>query len=66
MLIRGYSSANRIKYGTGKAVLISDVEEEARNIFSDPNVAYVYLRSAKNNYYQLRIERAKGLTKQML
>ena len=57
ILIRGYSGSNRIKYGTGKVVNMSNVEEAAREMLHDPEVVYVHMRSASNNCYQCRIER---------
>ena len=58
LLIKGYGADNRIVYGTGAVVPTGDVQSEAAKILGRPEVAYVHARSAKNNCYQVRIERA--------
>jgi hypothetical protein len=58
MLIRGYSCDNRIKYGTGRIVATTDLAEECVAVIQEPDIAYVHLRSASNNCYQCRVERA--------
>ncbi len=57
-IIRGYSAQNRIVYGTGAVVAVAALTVAARTRLSDPNVAYLHLRSARNNCFQCRIERA--------
>ncbi len=57
-LIRGYSDANRIVYGTGQSAAAADLENAAARMFERPEVAYIHVRSASNNCYQCRIERA--------
>lgn len=57
-IIRGYSAENRIVYGTGAVVPTASIPAEAEARLSDPRVAYVHIRSARNNCYQLRIDRA--------
>lgn len=56
-IIRGYSSENRIVYGTGAMVATATIPTEAETRLNDPRVAYVHIRSARNNCYQLRIDR---------
>ena len=56
-LVKGYSSDERIVYGTGAIVAAQDVTSHAASIFQDPKVAYAHVRSARNNCYQVRIER---------
>ncbi len=56
-IVRGYSSQNRIVYGTGAVVPTETIPAEAEARLSDPRVAYVHVRSARNNCYQLRIDR---------
>lgn len=56
-IIRGYSDENRIVYGTGAVVALDDLIMAAETRLSDPNVAYVHIRSARNNCFQCRIER---------
>ncbi|MES2432233.1 MAG: DUF1203 domain-containing protein [Pseudomonadota bacterium] len=57
-IIRGYSAENRIVYGTGAVVPTATIPAEAEARLTDPRVAYVHIRSARNNCYQCRIERA--------
>jgi hypothetical protein len=57
-LIRGYGADDRIVYGTGRIVAPAAMVEAARNAFGDPRVEYVHVRSASNNCYQCRIDRA--------
>jgi hypothetical protein len=35
-----------------------EVAAYAETVFDDPRVAYVHVRSARNNCYQMRIDRA--------
>ncbi len=58
MLIRGYSAQNRIVYGTGQVVPTSQMLTRAAELFQRPDVAYIHVRSASNNCYQCRIDRA--------
>jgi len=58
LLIKGYGANDRIVYGTGTVVPTADIERAAAAILQRPDVAYVHGRSAKNNCYQVRIERA--------
>ncbi|MGC1496265.1 MAG: DUF1203 domain-containing protein [Sulfitobacter sp.] len=56
-LVKGYSSDDRIVYGTGAVVPSQDISGHAAQVFSDDNVAYVHVRSARNNCYLARIDR---------
>ena len=56
-LIKGYSAEDRIVYGTGAVVPQPRMMEQAEAIFTDPRVAYIHIRSARNNCYQARIDR---------
>ena len=58
MLIRGYGADDRIVYGTGKMVATKDIVAVAEYMFDNPEIAYIHVRSASNNCYQCRIERA--------
>ena len=60
-LLKGYSAAHRIVYGTGAIVPTPEIEARAEAVLADPRVAYVHVRSARNNCYQLRIDRAPQL-----
>jgi len=57
-LIKGYTGDDRIKYGTGRVVESGKIATQAADIFADPDVAYIHVRSAQNNCYSCRIDRA--------
>lgn len=57
-LVRGYSSDERIVYGTGKVIPTPEIPAYAQQLLSDPAIAFVDVRSASNNCYQCRIRRA--------
>ncbi|SDC75488.1 DUF1203 domain-containing protein [Ruegeria marina] len=57
-LIKGYDRNDRIVYGTGRVTPAADLANGAAAILSRPDVAYVHVRSARNNCYQARIDRA--------
>lgn len=56
-IVRGYSPQHRIVYGTGAVVPTGRIAEEAEARLADARVAYVHVRSARNNCYQVRIDR---------
>ncbi len=58
ILLRGYTSDDRIRYGTGQVIGTMAVEQVAERILANSEIAYVHMRSASNNCYQCRIERA--------
>lgn len=53
-IVRGYRADDRIVYGTGATEAL---KAEAAARLADPRVAYVHVRSAPNNCYQVRIDR---------
>lgn len=57
-ILRGYSADHRIVYGTGAVVATARLAEEAEARLADPRVAYLHVRSARNNCFQCRIDRA--------
>jgi hypothetical protein len=58
-LLKGYNGADRIVYGTGRIVPAQDVTSYAQDVFEAwPEVAYIHVRSARNNCYQARLDRA--------
>ena len=57
-ILRGYGANDRIVYGTGIVVGNDRIEEEAAAILARDDVAYVHMRSATNNCFSLRIDRA--------
>ena len=56
-IVRGYGADDRIVYGTGAVVTTGRIVDEAAARLSDDRVAYVHVRSARNNCYQVRIDR---------
>lgn len=56
-IVRGYGANDRIVYGTGGVVVTEGIADRAEELFTDRRVAYVHVRSARNNCYQLRIDR---------
>jgi hypothetical protein len=56
-IVRGYDADDRIVYGTGGVVATGAILARADTLFADPRVAYLHVRSARNNCYQLRIDR---------
>lgn len=56
-LIKGYHVDDRIYYGTGQIVEGDRLRQAAEVIFAKPDVAYIHVRSARNNCYQARIDR---------
>lgn len=57
-IVRGYSVENRILYGTGAVVANADIPDYAASLLARDDVAYLHIRSARNNCFQCRIERA--------
>ena len=55
-IVRGYGPDDRIVYGTGAVVAIETLPEEAARRLADPRIAYVHVRSARNNCFQVRID----------
>lgn len=57
-IVRGYGENHRIIYGTGQVTPTADIANVAATLFERRDVAYVHVRSATNNCYHCRIERA--------
>ena len=57
LLLKGYGADQRIVYGTGVVVQTDEVAATAAKILERPDVAFVDLRSAKNNCFQARVFR---------
>ncbi len=57
-IVRGYSSDERIIYGTGKVVPTAQIATYATQLLERDAVAFIHVRSASNNCFQCRIERA--------
>jgi hypothetical protein len=58
LLIRGYGPDDRIVYGTGQVVATAALAQAAGELLARQDVAYLHARSATNNCFQCRIERA--------
>ena len=56
-IVRGYGADERIVYGTGGVVETARIPGRAEELLAMPGVAFVHVRSARNNCFQLRIER---------
>jgi Protein of unknown function (DUF1203) len=54
-LAKGYAADHRIVYGTGQIVAPAELLAHAESTFADPRVAYVDVRSARNNCFLARI-----------
>ncbi len=56
-IVRGYTADDRISYGTGGVIETDDIETRCKEIFADPMVDFVHIRSTQNNCYFCRVER---------
>ena len=56
-IVRGYGADDRIVYGTGGVIATEGIPARAADLLADPAIAYVHIRSARNNCYQVRIDR---------
>ena len=57
-LIKGYSDDDRIVYGTGIIIAPDNLVATCEDIFADAEVAYIHVRSARNNCFQCKVTRA--------
>lgn len=57
-ITRGYGADNRIVYGSGAVTPTGEIAIRAAQLLSDPRVAYVHVRSARNTCFQVRIDPA--------
>lgn len=56
-IVRGYGPDERIVYGTGGVVPTCSIPARAADLLADPRVAFVHIRSARNNCFQCRVDR---------
>lgn len=56
-LLKGYTAGHRIRYGTGRVVAKGELAAYAQGLLDDPDIAFVDVRSARNNCFQCRIVR---------
>lgn len=57
-MVRGYGADDRIVYGTGTIAATPEILAAAQNMFDNAAVNYIHVRSASNNCYHCRIDRA--------
>lgn len=56
-IVRGYGPDDRIIYGTGAVTPVAAIPGRAAELLGDARVAYVHVRSARNNCFQVRLDR---------
>lgn len=56
-LLKGYTTDERIRYGTGKVVARDEVSGYAAELLMRDDISFVDVRSARNNCFQVRIVR---------
>lgn len=61
-IVRGYGHDDRIVYGTGAVTETSNITTRAEELLERAEIAYVHVRSARNNCFQCRIDRAPAET----
>jgi hypothetical protein len=59
-IVRGYDSEERIVYGTGAVIPTDRIPEYADRLLGQERIAFVHIRSARNNCFQCRVERANS------
>ncbi len=57
-ILRGYGHDDRIVYGTGAVTATKDICTRSHDLLRRADIAYLHMRSARNNCFQARIERA--------
>ena len=58
-IVRGYDAGDRIVYGTGAVTPTAEIVARAQELFERPDIAYVHVRSVRNNCFQCRIDRVE-------
>ncbi|MBZ9981398.1 MULTISPECIES: DUF1203 domain-containing protein [unclassified Mesorhizobium] len=56
-IVRGYGRDDRIVYGSGGVIATDAIAARAEALLERDEIAYVHVRSARNNCFQCRIER---------
>ena len=56
-IVRGYDNRDRIVYGTGAVTPTGEIAGYAEALLERTDIAYVHVRSARNNCYQCKIVR---------
>lgn len=60
-IVRGYGANDRIVYGSGAVTPTGMIAARAEELLARDDIAYVHVRSARNNCYQCRIEVREAL-----
>ncbi len=60
-ITRGYDAGERIVYGTGGVTPTPQILSRCRDLLADPAISFVHIRSAANNCFHVRAERAQVL-----
>lgn len=56
-LVKAYTADERIRYGTGAIIPRDRLEARAQELLADPEIAFVDIRSARNNCFLARVTR---------
>jgi hypothetical protein len=56
-IVRGYGAEDRIVYGSGAVTATAQIAGRAQDLLARSDIAYVHVRSARNNCYQCRIDK---------
>ncbi|MEE9313868.1 MAG: DUF1203 domain-containing protein [Rhizobiaceae bacterium] len=57
-LLRGYDQDERIVYGSGGMVEHENIITHAKELFQNPRIRFIHVRSSSNNCWQARIDPA--------
>lgn len=59
-IVRGYGFNDRIVYGSGAVTETGRIAARAQHLFESNDIAYIHVRSARNNCFQCRIDRKEA------
>ena len=59
-IVRGYGPDDRIVYGSGAVTPTDRIALRAEELLAREDIAYVHVRSARNNCYQCRIDKVEA------
>lgn len=57
-IVRGYCQQERIVYGSGGIVAVDALGARIDQLFADVSIAFIHIRSAANNCFACRVDRA--------
>lgn len=58
-IVRGYDANERIIYGTGAVIPTNAIMARCEQLFIQDQVAFIHIRSASNNCFLCRVDRAR-------